>query len=398
MFFLNLFRSYKESFSGLPKEAWLLSIAVFVNRIGSMVLFFLSLYLTRKQGFSVTQAGQMVSLYGLGALIGSYSGGWLSDRIGPIRVQLISLLLSALGYVVLGYVTTPFLIGLMLFAVAVVAEALRPANNTAISEVCPPELRARGFALNRLAVNLGISVGPALGGFLALYNYLYLFWIDGLTCLAGFFFLLYFFGTRRNIHSEKQKTDGQEYRSPFKDYFFLFMLAMLLLMGFLFVQFFNTWPLYLRSSYMLAENQIGLLVAFNAILVSVVEMPLVHKLEKGNVLRSIAWGALFLFAGFAILPFSTGFAYALFTVFIWSIGEMLVFPMMAGLIANRATDANRGKYMGMLAFNFSLAFVIGPVIGSGIYTNFGGDMLWFSSGVVGIFVWGSILFAGRGKK
>lgn len=398
MFFQNLLRSYKNSFSGLPKEAWLLSIVVFVNRIGSMVLFFLSLYLTRKLGFSIAQAGQMVSLYGLGSLIGSYSGGWLSDRIGPIRVQLISLFLSAIGYIILGYVQTPFLIGMMLFMVAVVAEALRPANNTAISEVCPPELRARGFALNRLAINLGISIGPAIGGFLALHSYLYLFWIDGLTCLAGFFFLLYFFGTRRFIHSEKRESDGQEYRSPFNDYFFLFMLAMLLLMGFLFVQFFNTWPLYLRSSYSLAENQIGLLIAFNAILVSVVEMPLVHKLEKGNVLRSIAWGALFLFTGFAILPFSTGFAFALFTVFIWSIGEMLVFPMTAGMIANRATDANRGKYMGLLSFNFSLAFVIGPMIGSGIYTKFGGDFLWYASGLAGLIVWISVLIAARKHK
>ena len=141
-----------------------------------------------------------------------------------------------------------------------------------------------------------------------------------------------------------------------------------------------------------------MLIAFNAILVSVVEMPLVHKLEKGNILRSIAWGALLLFAGFAILPLARGFAFAMFTVFIWSIGEMLVFPLIAGVIANRASDTNRGKYMGMFSFNFSLAFVVGPVIGSGIYTNWGGDTLWLISGIMGIFVWGSILIAARRRK
>jgi len=173
---------------------------------------------------------------------------------------------------------------------------------------------------------------------------------------------------------------------------------MLLLMGFLFVQFFSTWPLYLRVSYGLAENQIGILVAFNAILVSLVEMPLVHRLEKGNVLKNIAWGSLFLFAGFAILPLAESFSFALFTVLIWSIGEMLVFPMMAGFIANRANNANRGKYMGLLSFNFSLAFVIGPIIGSGIYTKFGGTALWTAAGFTGIFVWLILLISGRKFK
>ncbi len=363
-----------------------------------MVLFFLSLYLTQKMGFSISEAGEMVSLYGLGALAGSYAGGWLSDRLGSIRTQMFSLFFSSIGFILLGYASGKLLIGLMLFFSALVAEALRPANSTAVSEVCPPELRARGFALNRLAINLGVSIGPALGGFLALYSYRWLFWIDGLTCFAGFLLLLYFFKGKSDFKPEKAVAVKTEYVSPFKDYFFLFLLSMLLMMGLLFVQFFNTWPLYLRNSYRLAENQIGILSASNAIFVAIFEMPLVHRLEKGNVLKSIAWGSLLLFTGFAILPFAQSFSYALFTVLIWSIGEMLVFPMMAGVIANRASDANRGKYMGLLSFNFALAFVIGPVIGSSIYSNFGGDMLWFAAGGAGIIVWASILFAARGKK
>ncbi len=395
---LSLFKSYKKSFAGLPRDAWLLSTVVFVNRSGSMVLFFLSLYLTQKMGFTISEAGEMVSLYGLGALLGSYAGGWLSDRLGSIRTQMVSLFFSSIGYILLGYAAGKFFIGLMLFLSAMTAEALRPANSTAVSEVCPPELRARGFALNRLAINLGISIGPALGGFLALYSYHWLFWIDGLTCLAGFLLLVYFFKEKTSFKSEKNTAVKAVHVSPFKDYFFLFLLSMLLMMGLLFVQFFNTWPLYLRNAYHLAENQIGILSASNAIFVAVFEMPLVHRLEKGNTLKTIAWGSLLLFSGFAILPFAKSFRYALFTVLLWSVGEMLVFPMMAGFIANRANDNNRGKYMGLLSFNFALAFVIGPVIGSGIYTNFGGEMLWFAAGAAGIFVWICLLFAARRGK
>jgi len=211
MIFNRLFHAYTKSFAGLPRDAWLLAAAVFINRAGSMVLFFLSLYLTQKMGFTISEAGQMISLYGMGALIGSYTGGWLSDRIGSIRVQMISLVLSAFGYVILGYMRQPIYIASMLFVVAIVAEALRPANNTAISEVSSPELRARGFALNRLAINLGVSIGPALGGFLALYSYHYLFWIDGLTCLAGFSLLLYFFKGKTRFELRPSKSKEVEY-------------------------------------------------------------------------------------------------------------------------------------------------------------------------------------------
>ena len=86
--------TYKNAYAGLPRNAWLLSLVQFINRSGSMVLFFLTLYLTRKLGFTLPQAGQAVSIFGLGALAGAYLGGRLCDRLGANRVQQLSLLLS----------------------------------------------------------------------------------------------------------------------------------------------------------------------------------------------------------------------------------------------------------------------------------------------------------------
>lgn len=382
----QILNRYLAAYKGLSKSAWLLSLIILINRSGSVVLFFLVLYLTSQLDYSVSEAGRMISIYGLGALVGSYLGGWLSDRIGVIKVMVYSLVLSAIGFVVLCYITKPFLITVALFIIAVVAEAFRPANSTALATICSPKNRARGFALNRMAINLGVTIGPAIGGFLAIISYRFLFWFDALTCLAAALFILIIF---RNTELSKTKKDintNIKIKNPWNDRFYLILLFLLFLTGIVFVQLLNTWPLYLKSYYNLIENQIGLLFAINGLLIVFFELPLIHSIERKGVLKIMAVGTILFAGGFGILPLSTSYLFAAITVIIWTFGEMLVFPLIAGFIANRAADSMRGQYMGMFSFTFSLAFVIGPALGSWIYDSYGPEYLWFGSGMLGFFI------------
>ncbi len=382
----RIFYRYIAAYKGLPKMAWLLSLIILINRSGSVVLFFLVLYLTSQLDYSVSDAGRMISVYGLGSLVGSYLGGWLSDKIGVIRVMIFSLLFSAIGYVILSYTKNSLLITLILFFIAIVAEAFRPANSTALALVCTPEIRARGFALNRMAVNLGVTIGPAVGGFLALMGYSVLFWFDALTCLVAAIFLFIIFKDIDFTDSKKSMENSLKLKSPLKDYFYLMLLFLLFLTGVIFVQLLNTWPLYLKSFYKLIENQIGLLFAINGIMIVLIELPLIHSLERISTLKIMAIGTILFAGGFGILPLSTSYLFVAITVVIWTFGEMLVFPLVAGLIANRASDDNRGQYMGLFSFTFSLAFVIGPALGSWIYDDIGPHQLWIGSGVLGLIV------------
>lgn len=183
--FKNILNQYKASFGGLSRDAWLLAWVMFINRSGSMVMFFLMLYLTNEINMGIETAGRLFSLYGFGAMAGAFLGGWLSDKYGTKLIQISSLIVSGIGYIVLSYVKAPFMIGLMLFCIAVVAEAFRPASTAAMASVCSPETRLRGFALNRLALNLGIAIGPAIGGFLAVYDYSLIFWVEGFSSIAA---------------------------------------------------------------------------------------------------------------------------------------------------------------------------------------------------------------------
>ena len=173
---------YREAFSGLPRDLWLLGVVALVNRSGTMVLPFISLYLTSARGFAPHEAGELVALYGVGAAAGAYLGGSLADRIGAIRAQQTSLFLGGTSYLVLGALTGRWPIAIALFVSGAIVESFRPAVMAAYSERAAPEIKAKAFAFLRLAVNLGVGVGPAVGGFLALYGYRWLFYVDAATC------------------------------------------------------------------------------------------------------------------------------------------------------------------------------------------------------------------------
>ncbi len=382
----SLVRLYKSAFSGLPREAWLLASVVFVNRVGTMVLLFITLYLTKEMSCSLTAAGRVVSVWGVGSLLSSYFGGWLSDRWGAYKVQIWSLLLGGLGYIILGFVRSYYGIMATIFIVGIISDAFRPANCTAMAKVCPPELRARGFALNRLAVNVGIAVGPAIGGFLATINYGYLFWVDGLTCL-GAGLLLVFIVRRLSLKKPGPDTAAPvKGPSPWHDGVFMLVMGLLLVVGIVFFQLFNSWSVFVKDYYHLNEDGIGLLIAVNAALIVLVEMPLVHKLEKRNTLQLMALGSILITGGFSLIMFGRTFGYAAGTVVLWTMGEILLFPVVGAYTANRAPDAARGQYIGIFTLTFSLAMVVAPVFGAWLYESKGPFVLWTVLGVAGVLV------------
>ncbi len=376
-----------------------------------MVIFFLSLYLTREMGLSPARAGQALSLYGLGSLAAAYIGGWMADRIGSITVQKVSLTVAGVLLIALGQVRSVGGILPVLFGFALFAGMLYPANATSMSKICPTELQVKGFALNRLANNLGATIGPAIGGVLALRDYRLLFWADGLTSLAAAaVFALMWRGIGRAAEpvaervptlaggklgeragegagtADKATDDPVEAaacevkpisRSPWRDGPFLWLMLIFLLWCAVFLQVLTTFPIYMRNVYGLAENRIGQLYAVNTILIVFIEMVLMEKIRKYPLTKMINISFVLLGAGLGLMPLGRGFAFAALTVAIWTFGEMLSMPLVTALIARRAEDTNRGRYMGMNSFVFSLAFVIAPAGGMAIYERLGADAVWY---------------------
>lgn len=364
----------------------MLAAAAFVNSSGTMVIFFLSLYLTQKLGFSTSFAGQALSLYGLGGVGGAYLGGWLCDKIGANRVQGMSLLLTGGLCVSLGFFQSRPAILILLAAIGLASQALYPANSTAMTLICSPELRPRGFSLQRLANNLGVTIGPVLGGYLALHNYHYLFWVDGLTSIAAAVLIVLFF-RRTPIQAPAQEKLQQRQFSPWKDPLFLFILVLTISLGVIFVQLVSTYPLYLRRTYGLAENRIGSVLAVNTLMIVFLEMPLVRWLSRFAPGRVVAWGALFFGASFPLLPLGRSFGFAALCMAVLTVGEMLTLPMLAALISNRAPASSVGRFQGMFSLAFTVAFVIGPLLGTWVYGSLSGEALWVAVGLLAVLIW-----------
>ena len=100
-----LFRSirdrYHQAYSGLPKEVWLISITLLISRCGTMVLPFIAIYFKDELAFKPFTIGILLAVYGAGSVIGTLCGGWLTNVIGPLRVQVLSLALSIPAFLML---------------------------------------------------------------------------------------------------------------------------------------------------------------------------------------------------------------------------------------------------------------------------------------------------------
>ena len=385
---LKKFASYvKGSYSGLSPAVWFFSLVTLVNRAGTMVLPFLTLYINRDLGYSITFAGKCLGMYGGGAVVGSWLGGWLADRIGVMRTILISFVGTGMVFLVLEHVRTkPLLIGI-LFLLGVIGEAYRPAASTAIALFCKPENMARAYALQRLAINLGMTVGPALGGFLAERSYVWLFRVDSATCLLASLLLVFLPLKQFFVQPPPVEKALKKAHSPLRDRGYLLFLFLAFLSAVAFFQLFSVLPLYLNDSYGITESGFGLLIAVNCIMITFCEMTLTRFVEDMKPLRVVGVGSFCVGLGYFILPFGHGASFALLFIIIWTVGEMLTGPIMSTYVANRTNNHNRGAYMGLLSVAFSFGYIVGPMAGTHVYQNFGGLVLWTACFVLGIFNW-----------
>ncbi|HEY2349525.1 MAG TPA: MFS transporter [Puia sp.] len=383
---MNLFKPltttctlYKNAYSGLSRSTWLLSLVMLVNRSGTMVLPFMTIYLTGI-GISLFKAGIVVGMFGAGAIAGGYVGGKLTDKIGFYRIQLITLVGGGLLFILLGQIKSYPLICLFTFVLSLVNESFRPANNTAIALYSKPENRTRSYSLNRLAINLGWAFGGTLGGIIASFNYHLLFWIDGFTNIIAAIMLYYLLKPADQAKKEHNEGNSSVKKtSPLKDKKFRTFIALAILYALCFYQLYSTIPVYYKDIYHLSEFYIGILMGLNGLIIVIIEMVLIFHLEsKNKAMHYISYGLLltalsFLVYIFLPLPIMT----ALTSVILVTMGEILAMPFMNNYWTSRASPQNRGQYAGYYTMAWSLAQVLGPTSGTWIAGHWGFNSLWW---------------------
>jgi predicted MFS family arabinose efflux permease len=388
---------------GLPREVWILSAATLINRSGTMVLPFLVLYLSRGLGYSASQAGLALTVYGLGALIAAPAAGRLSDRIGPRRVMIASFFVSSALLLVYLFVKSLPAIFCLTFAWAIANEAHRPAVMSDVTRAVAPDQRKAAVALIRLAINLGMSVGPAVAGFLATMSFHALFAIDAATSiLAGVVLARSLRGQARAPaaaasgdhpgaahgghaagHAPGHSGPRPHGGGPLTHAALMLFLAGMLPVMIVFFQHEAALPLYLVRDLGMRESLYGALFTINTVLIIFLEVPLTTAMARWPHHRALALGALLNGIGFGALAFATTFPAVVATVVVWTFGEMVLLPTGAAYVADIAPDARRGEYMGLYSMTFGLAFTIGPWAGAAMLDTLGPRALWAAAFLFG---------------
>jgi MFS family permease len=372
---------------------------MFVNRLATFVATFLGLYLVRGRGLSPEEAGPIVGLYGAGMLLGAPVGGLLADAVGRRPTMLASFVLGSAAVVTLGFLRATGALAACTLVAAFTSELYRPAMNAAVADVVPPEDRRRAWGLAYWAMNVGWTAGVLLGGFLAERGWSLLFVADAATTLAFAAIVL------RRV--PETRPAGVRAHSPFaglartlRDGPFAAFLALHLVGLAVFVQFGFTLPVAM-SGHGLGPAAIGAVLTLNGVVVVLVQ-PFQHALfGRRDGSRLLAASALLFGTGYGLCalagplaPLPVYVAGAL----LWSLGEVVGFPVAAALVADLAPAELRGRYQGAFSMCWGLAFTLSPVVGGAVLARAGARALFLGCLAAGVVAALGHLLAGPARR
>lgn len=367
-----------------------------------MVLLFTSLYLTNELHFSIGDAGFIMSFYGAGSVAGSYAGGWLTDKFNYYNTMLFSLLSS--GFILLLIIPMKSMWSLIavIFFYSFAADMFRPANSVAIADYSTPENRTRSVSLIRLAINLGFSLGPAMGGLIAIWlGYKWLFIIDACSSFAAAA-MLYFYLPRKQTTIQVKETDKEipKTLSAYRNYTFIAFIILVAIYGSCFFQLFASVPQYFSKVPKYTEDVIGYLLALNGLLVVLIEMPLIYYIEKTKKMFSyIVAGTLCIPVAFYILKTGEGaILWAITYTLVITLSEILAMPFMMNYVLSNSPAGRQGQYSALYSIGFGLSIVAAPLIGLGIAEKSGFDSMFNFFIVTGFVTAGGFFLLGRRLK
>jgi MFS family permease len=356
-----------------------LFLGTLINRLGGFVLFFLILYLTQR-GYSPARAGLVLSTYGVGGIFASIIGGQLADTFGRRNTIAVAMFLSATTLMLLSQAESMWEIALWTGLTGLTAELYRPASAALLTDLTPRGERVTAFAVYRIAINLGVAVGPALGGFLADRSFFLVFLIDAVTsAIFGFVALFALPNTRGDTSHPVSARRALGVVSS--DRGFLAFLAASLLGGVVFMQFNSTLPLQVRA-FGFPNAVYGMIMSLNGAMVLLIELPLTRLTRRRPAPRVIALGLLLVGLGYGLTPLGSSAVILFLSVAVWTMGEIVFVPVASAHVADISPAHMRGRYQGAWTATWGLSHILAPVIGTAVYQH-QPNALWMSCVLAG---------------
>ncbi len=381
----RLTAAYRE----YPRPFWTLVVVTFIDRLGGALLYpFFALYITSKFDVGMTVVGQLFAIFAFSSFLGGTLGGALADRLGRKSIVIFSLVMTSISSVLMGLVETLNAFFLVAIVTGILTETGGPAYQAVVADLLRPEKRAEGFGILRVAFNVSVTIGPAIGGFLAARSYLLLFLADAaISLITAIVFALTMPETKPETDpsrpAESLATTFRGYFQVFGDSVFMLFLAGTMVIGLVYMNMNTTLGVYLRDVHQIPESGYGLILSLNAAMVVLFQFPITRRIEGLPPMLVMGVGALLYALGFGLYGFVTSYALFLVAMAIVTVGEMVIAPVAQAITATLAPEDKRGRYMAVFGFSFAVPFAIGPYLAGLILDHLNPDLLWYVAALLG---------------
>lgn len=389
-----------------PKQFWIIFGGSFISSIGQGLIFpFFALYIRKKFGLSMTGVGYTIAAFILPSILSQSIGGHLADKLGRKIIMLISLLLSSLFLLGYGFVETITLWIFLTILDGLFGPMYNPAGNAMIADIVDSSKRLQAYGLLRIIHNLGIVIGPVIGGLLiAKISYLVLFIIAAITSFIYFFVILFFiketkpekqevYRNKSSVLSDEKENDNlsrkdnlssEGYKRILNDRIFVYFCLVTILVSVVYSQMTTTFPVYMKENFGILEDKYGLIMALNAGMVVLFQYPITRIISKYKKTTIMALGAFLYAIGFGSIGLSNSLLLFAINMAILTVGEMVIIPVNTSFVADISPEDMRGRYMGVLGIANMLGWGIGPIIGGLSIDKVGGNFIWLIIFILGL--------------
>ncbi|QEE15044.1 MDR family MFS transporter [Promethearchaeum syntrophicum] len=383
-----MFSKLKSTYHEFPKNFWLIVVAAFVDGIGMYILFpFFGLYITGHFDVGVTEVGVVFMLFSMGGIIGGILGGTIADKLGRKGIILFGMITSGLSSVFLGYFIDISFFYFAAIIVGVFGNIGGPGRQAMVSDILPGKQYVEGFGILRVASNLAAIIGPAIGGFLAVKDFMLIFYADAILGIGMAIILWIFLPETKpekkggeKLHSLVETLKG--YRLVIKDRIFMAFFGVFTLTTMVFIQLNTTLSVFLFGAYNFPADKFGLLLTMNATIIVVFQFWVTRKIKKFPPMIMMAIGSLLYTIGFTMFGFVSQEILFLVAMIIITMGNMITAPFSQSLVSFFALEDKRGRYMAIFGFSWILPMLIG-VLGAGIILDGPHpNWLWYLSGIL----------------
>jgi MFS family permease len=379
------FRSLKGTY---PRQFWLLFWGLLISTIGSSMIWpFLMVYVSEKLKLPMTQVASLMTINAMVGIVCSFLAGPVVDRIGRKWVMIISLAGTAVYFLLMSRATTLLAFSLLMALNGIFGPLYRIGADAMMADLIPADKRIDGYSMLRMSNNVGVALGPAIGGFIAASSYTLAFYIAAAGMLA--YCALMVFGAQETLPQqdaskpvEKERFAG--YGRVLRDRPFIFFVI-----GMIFNQMCAAliWVLlavYAKQNFQVPESAYGWIPTTNAIMVVLFQVLVTRFTKKYAPLKMLALGSLFYAVATLSVAFGRGFWGFWLSMVIMTIGELILVPTSSTYTANRAPAEMRGRYMSIYGLTWGVASGVGPVFGGFLNDTFGPRTIWYGGGVVGL--------------